>query len=98
MLRPDYAPHFNRDVKRLKKQRRNLDELKHVMNLVIEHTEESRAELRRRHGEHLLAGNWRGHHECHVCNAGDWLLIWAENDEAALFERTGSHDDLFGRR
>lgn len=95
MLKAEYAPHFGRDVKRLIRQRRNIDDLKTVIDLVLEHTDESKAELKRRHGEHLLSGNWRGHHECHVCNAGDWLLIWSEDDEAALFERTGTHNELF---
>ena len=52
-------------------------------------------ELRRRHNMHTLSGNWRVRYECHVANAGDWLVIWSSNDSVALFERTGSHDELF---
>ena len=36
-----------------------------------------------------------GRYECHVANAGDWLVIWSSNDSVAFFERTGSHDELF---
>ena len=52
-------------------------------------------ELRRRHNMHTLSGNWRVRYECHVANAGDWLVIWSSNDSVAFFERTGSHDELF---
>lgn len=52
-------------------------------------------ELHRRHNMHTLSGNWRGRYECHVANAGDWLVIWSSNDSVAFFERTGSHDELF---
>ncbi len=51
--------------------------------------------LRRRHNMHALTRNWAGRRECHVANAGDWLVIWSSNDEVAFFERTGSHDELF---
>ncbi len=44
---------------------------------------------------HTLSGRWAGRNECHVANAGDWLLIWSSNAEVAFFERTGSHDELF---
>ena len=36
-----------------------------------------------------------GSMECHVANAGDWLLVWAQTDDQAYFQRTGGHDDLF---
>lgn len=52
-------------------------------------------ELHRRHNMHTLSGNWRVRYECHVTNAGDWLVIWSSNDSVAFFERTGSHDELF---
>ena len=44
---------------------------------------------------HTLTGSWAGRKECHVANAGDWLVIWSSNDRVAFFERTGSHDELF---
>lgn len=44
---------------------------------------------------HTLKGNWLGSHECHVANAGDWLLIWRANETVVAFQRTGSNVDLF---
>ncbi|WP_420536035.1 type II toxin-antitoxin system YafQ family toxin [Enorma phocaeensis] len=62
---------------------------------MIENSPEAIDELRRRHNMHTLSGRWAGRNECHVANAGDWLLIWSSNAEVAFFERTGSHDELF---
>ena len=44
---------------------------------------------------HLLIGNYKGKHECHL--EPDWLLIYEYlEDELILFlTRTGSHSDLF---
>ena len=44
---------------------------------------------------HTLRGEWAGSSECHVCNAGDWLLIWRTFGNVALMQRTGTHDELF---
>ena len=44
---------------------------------------------------HDLKGEWSGSRECHVANAGDWLVIWRDEDTFVTFQRTGSHDDLF---
>ena len=44
---------------------------------------------------HALKEGWLGSNECHVANAGDWLLIWRSNESIAVFQRTGSHDELF---
>ena len=45
--------------------------------------------------DHLLIGNYKGKHECHL--EPDWLLIYEYlEDELILFlTRTGSHSDLF---
>jgi len=51
--------------------------------------------LPERHRDHMLAGDWRGHRECHV--TPDWLLIY-RIDEGVLvltLTRTGTHSDLF---
>ncbi len=44
---------------------------------------------------HTLKGMWAGNYECHVANAGDWLVIWKVGNGLAVFDRTGSHDELF---
>ncbi len=96
-LTADFSAAFQRDLKK-KAQRRgwDLSQLESVINLIIENTPDTLEELRRRHNMHTLSGKWSGRRECHVANAGDWLVIWSSNDTVAFFERTGSHDELFG--
>lgn len=86
---------FDRDIKRLKKKHIDTGPLREVIRLIAENSPESLAELRRRHRMHRLSGAWAGSNECHVANAGDWLVIWTSNDTIAIFQRTGSHDELF---
>ena len=95
MLRVAYTARFQRDVKRLKKKRCDLDQLKALIDLVAQNTPEALDELRRRHNMHELKGEWSGSRECHVANAGDWLVIWRDEDTFVTFQRTGSHDELF---
>lgn len=95
MLEPEYAPSFARDYKRLKRKRFKLSELQEVVDLILENTRESTKELVRRHNMHDLKGAWEGSSECHVANAGDWLLVWRTTDELAIFQRTGTHDEIF---
>lgn len=95
-LTADFSAAFSRDLKQ-KAKRRNWDlaELQKLIDLVLENTPESLETLKRRHNMHRLSGSWAGRNECHVANAGDWLVIWSANDEVAFFERTGGHDELF---
>lgn len=75
-LKAKYTAAFARDLKRLARRRnRDTHELDRVINLVLENSQESLEELRRRHRMHTLSGVWAGHRECHVANMGDWLLI-----------------------
>ncbi|NHM13629.1 type II toxin-antitoxin system mRNA interferase toxin, RelE/StbE family [Eggerthellaceae bacterium zg-886] len=88
-------PSFVRDVKRLLKRHADITKLNTVVNLIAENTAASIKTLEQHHSMHVLKGPWKGHHECHVCNAGDWLLIWVVDHGVAYLERTGSHDELF---
>ncbi len=95
MLKQKVSPSFERDVKRLKKKHVDTEPLKEVMLLVLDDTTESKRELRRRHNMHSLKGEWQDSLECHVANIGDWLLIWCVADGFAVFQRTGTHHELF---
>lgn len=95
MLRVAYTAKFQQDAKRLKKKRCDLRPLEALIDLVAQNTPEALEELRRRHNMHDLKGEWSGGRECHVANAGDWLVIWRDKDTFVTFQRTGSHDDLF---
>ena len=95
MLKPDFTRQYRRDEKRLLKKHIDLTPLDEVMHLILEDTEESRSELTRRYGAHVLRGRWSGSNECHVANTGDWLLIWMTGNGIAVFQRTRTHDELF---
>ena len=43
--------------------------------------------------DHPLRGAYRDRRECHI--APDWLFIYKVEADAVIFERTGSHADLF---
>ena len=94
-LRAQFSPSFRRDLKRLDKKHIDDAPLAEVIDLIIENTPSLLDELRRRHRMHTLSGTWAGSSECHVCNAGDWLLIWRVSGDIALMQRTGTHDELF---
>ncbi len=95
-LTAEFSAAFSRDPKRKAQHREwDLDELQKLIDLVLENTPESMEVLKRRHNTHRLSGGWAGRGECHVANSGDWLVIRSSNDEAAFFERAGSHDELF---
>ncbi len=94
-LEPDFTPAFSRDVKRLCKRHVDLAPLEETIDLICRNDAQAIDELKRRHNMHTLKGGWLGSHECHIANAGDWLLIWRASDKVAAFQRTGSHDELF---
>ena len=85
---PVYTRQFDRDVKRAKKRGKTLDKLKIIVRALIEG---KRLDPLQR--DHSLLGNYRGRRECHV--EADWLLIYKIDGSQVIFERTGSHADLF---
>lgn len=94
-LKAQFAPTFKRDLKRLDKKHVDDAPLAEVIDLIIENTPTALEELRRRHRMHTLLGAWAGSSECHICNAGDWLLVWRVAGDIALMQRTGTHDEIF---
>lgn len=78
---------FKRDLKRLKKQGKDLTKLFEIITLLSE--EEV---LPNNHFDHNLTGNWRGYRECHI--NPDWLLIYRADDLELYLARSGSHSDF----
>ena len=88
MLCPIYTRQFERDIKLMKKRGKNLEKLKPVIRSLTE--EEPLNDL---HRDHKLVGNWQGRRECHI--EPDWLLVYKLESDKIIFERTGTHSDLF---
>lgn len=88
MLIPVFTKQFEKDVKRIQRRGKNLEKMKIVIRSLLE--EESLDPI---HRDHKLIGNWHGRRECHI--ESDWLLIYKPTEDQILFERTGTHSDLF---
>ena len=88
MKTPIYTNRFAKDVKLMTKRGRDPENIKAVMRHLIE--EEP---LERKFRDHILIGNFKDRRECHI--EPDWLLIYRIEESAIIFERTGTHADLF---
>jgi len=88
MLTPVLTRQFDKDVKRMQRRAKNLEKLKIIIRALI--AEESLNSIFR---DHKLIGNWKGRRECHI--ESNWLLIYKIEESRIIFERTGTHSDLF---
>ncbi len=91
MLTPIRSTKFKRDWKKAVKRGHDMEALRNLMERLAK---QERPE--RRYVNHKLSGNYIGRRCCHV--EPDLVLIYKpdiENNEI-IFERLGSHADLFG--
>lgn len=90
ILNIEYTNQFKRDLKKAKKQGKDLKLLKEVMQNIAQQKHLA-AKLR----DHRLGHNWSNHRELHL--QSDWLLIYKLMTEQNLviFVRLGSHAELF---
>lgn len=88
MLKPDYTNRFKKDLKLIKKRNWNIELLKKVMQDLVEEKE-----LPLKNRNHSLTGNYIGFQECHI--EPDWLLIYQVGNGIIVFNRTGTHSDIF---
>lgn len=88
MLKAIRTSRFRKDLKRMTKRRKDLNKLKAVVLKLL-----NQQPLETRYKDHVLIGNYGGRRECHI--EPDWLLIYEPLEGAIIFERTGTHADLF---
>ncbi|MEY2978106.1 MAG: hypothetical protein RLZZ435_2245 [Cyanobacteriota bacterium] len=88
MLKPSYSRQFERDLKKMLKQGKKGGKIKAVIRLLIDDEP-----LPLKYKDHKLVGNYVGRRECHI--ESDWLLVYKKTTEEIIFERTGTHSDLF---
>ena len=88
MYSPAYTRQFERDVKRAKRRGKNLDKLKIIARTLL-----AGEAIDPIHRDHRLVGNCVGRRECHI--ESDWLLIYKVEESRIVFERMGTHSDLF---
>ncbi|MDF7800822.1 type II toxin-antitoxin system YafQ family toxin [Pontiellaceae bacterium B1224] len=88
MLKPRTTNRFEKDYKKALKSGKDMNKLKRVMKKIV-FEEPLSPNLR----DHKLVGNYQGRRECHL--EGDWLLIYKPENISVIFERTGTHSELF---
>jgi mRNA interferase YafQ len=79
---------FEKDINLAKKRGKDLSKLRKIIELLIEGKK-----LPMKNCDHWLTGNYSNRRECHI--EPDWLLIYKPGEDQIIFERTGSHSDLF---
>ena len=87
-LVPVYTNQCEKDLKRCLKRNKRMETFKLVAEALIEGQE-----LDTIHRDHKLIGNFVGRRECHL--ESDWLLIYKLEEGRVIFERMGTHSDLF---
>jgi mRNA interferase YafQ len=88
MLSFVYSSQFKKDMQLAQKRGKDLAKIKQLMTLIL-----MKKSLEPKHRDHRLAGSYVGRRECHV--EPDWLLIYKPLSGKIIFERTGTHSDLF---
>lgn len=83
-----YTTRFKKDVKKIQKSGKDMEKLKTLVRLL-----EVGEVLPAYYKDHKLIGNYRDRRECHI--EPDWLLIYKLKGEHIIFERTGTHAELF---
>ena len=88
MRTPSYTTQFERDLRLAECRGKDIEKLKAILKALIR--EEPLPERQR---DHPLTGNYKSRRECHI--EPDWLLIYKLVNGDIVFERTGTHRDLF---
>lgn len=88
MYTPVYTKQFEKDTKRCARHGKNLNKFKIIVQTLL-----SGEPLDAIHRDHKLTGNLVGRRDCHI--ESDWLLIYRFDGDRLVFERMGTHSDLF---
>ena len=88
MLRFRTTHQFERDYRRILRRGNDETGIVTVMTKII-----CQERLEAKHKDHGLRGKYTGRRECHI--ESDWLLIYKKTGDEVIFERTGTHSDLF---
>ncbi len=83
-----YRTQFKRDIRKQKKSGKDFTEFKKVVEMLAKGKV-----LDEKFKDHKLLGKFKNRRELHL--APDWILIYKLEEKSVIFERTGSHSDLF---
>ena len=88
MYTPVYTKRFQKDIKRCMRRAKNLEKFKILARTLL-----SGKPLDAIHRDHKLSGNLVGRRDCHI--ESDWVLVYRIDGNRLIFERMGTHSDLF---
>ena len=88
MYIPAYTKQFEKDIKRCKRRSKDFEKFKIIVRDLI-----AGKSLDPIHHDHRLLGSYIGRRECHI--ESDWLLMYKIDEPRIIFERMGTHADLF---
>ncbi|KWT90489.1 type II toxin-antitoxin system YafQ family toxin [Candidatus Magnetominusculus xianensis] len=86
--KPARTGQFKKDIKQMLLRGADVKELFEIMTKLT-----NGEKLDPKHRDHKLAGNYIGRRECHI--KSDWLMIYKIDGDCIIFERSGTHSDLF---
>jgi mRNA interferase YafQ len=90
-LKNDYSSQFLKDWARIRDAgRQDLSRAKEGMKALLA----NEGPLPPEYKDHPLNGEWKSHREFHA--GGDLLVIYFRNENSIVFERIGTHSELFG--
>ncbi|MDO5329499.1 MAG: type II toxin-antitoxin system YafQ family toxin [Coriobacteriia bacterium] len=89
MLDIIFTSQFKKDLKKAKRQGRNIDLLYDVINKLA-----NEKQLNKKFRDHALSGKYEGYRDCHI--EFDWVLVYKiESSELVLLlARIGSHSEV----
>lgn len=88
MLNASSTTRFAREVEKVRKRGKDMKKLGDIVKKLT-----NEEPLDPKHHNHKLKGEYTGRWECHI--EPDWLLVYCKTDTEIVFERTGTHSDLF---
>jgi mRNA interferase YafQ len=88
MFRPVYTKQFEKDIRLARRRGKNLDKFKIIAPTLL-----AGEPIDPLHRDHRLIGNYQGRRKCHI--ESDWLLIYKVDETIIVFERMGTHSDLY---
>ena len=88
MYTPVYTRQFEKDLKLAKRRAKDLEKFKILARTLL-----SGRPIDPIHRDHKLVGDFVGRRDCHI--ESDWILIYKAESNRIIFERMGTHSDLF---
>jgi mRNA interferase YafQ len=88
MLNISFRTQFKKELKRQKKRGKDTQKFLDIAKKLA-----NEEKLDPKYCNHKLTGNFKNRWECHI--EPDWLLVYYKTKSEIIFERTGTHSDLF---